>query len=91
MAPHQHLQIARMRALETERYLVQASNDGVTAAVDARGQIIASLPQFVEGVLHAELQPRSGLTPYARFGNYPVILAAAALLGLAVWRRRSAK
>jgi apolipoprotein N-acyltransferase len=91
MAPHQHLQIARMRALEAERYLVQASNDGVTAAVDARGQIIASLPQFVEGVLHAELQPRSGLTPYARFGNYPVILAAAALLGLAMWRRPSAK
>jgi apolipoprotein N-acyltransferase len=91
MAPHQHLQIARMRALEAERYLVQASNDGVTAAVDARGEIIASLPQFVEGVLHAELQPRAGLTPYARFGNYPVILAAAALLVLAMWRRRSAK
>ena len=38
MAPHQHLQIARMRALEAERYLVQASNDGMTAAVDARGR-----------------------------------------------------
>ena len=90
MAPHQHLQIARMRALEAERYLVQATNDGVTAAVDARGRIIASLPQFVEGVLHADLQPRSGLTPYARFGNYPVILSAAALLVLAMWRRRGA-
>ena len=90
MAPHQHLQIARMRALETERYLVQASNDGVTAAVDARGRIIASLPQFVEGVMHADIEPRSGLTPYARFGNYPVILGALGFLATAVWRRRNA-
>ncbi len=88
MAPHQHLQIARMRALEAERYLVQDSNDGVTAAVDSRGKIIAQLPQFVEGVMHAEVEPRIGLTPYARFGNYPVVLGAAALLALAVWRRR---
>ncbi|MEA3173031.1 MAG: apolipoprotein N-acyltransferase [Gammaproteobacteria bacterium] len=91
MAPHQHLQIARMRALEAERYLVQASNDGVTAAVDARGAVIAQLPQFVEGVLHAVLEPRAGLTPYARFGNYPVISGAAVLLGLAIRRRRGAK
>jgi apolipoprotein N-acyltransferase len=88
MAPHQHLQIARMRALEAERYLVQASNDGVTAAVDARGKIIAQLPQFVEGVLHADLEPRIGLTPYARAGNYPVVIGAVALLALAIWRRR---
>jgi apolipoprotein N-acyltransferase len=88
MAPHQHLQIARMRALEAERYLVQDSNDGVTAAVDAQGKIIAQLPQFVEGVLRAQVLPRIGLTPYARFGNYPVVLGAASLLALAVWRRR---
>jgi apolipoprotein N-acyltransferase len=90
MAPHQHLQIARMRALEAERYLVQASNDGVTAAVDSHGRIIASLPQFVEGVMRAEIEPRLGLTPYARFGNYPVVAGALALLALAVWRRRNA-
>ena len=89
MAPHQHLQIARMRALESERYLVQASNDGVTAAVDAQGTVIAQLPQFVEGVLHAQLEPRIGLTPYARFGNFPVILGASAFLLLAIWRRRT--
>jgi apolipoprotein N-acyltransferase len=80
-----------MRALETERYLVQASNDGMTAAVDARGRIVASLPQFVEGVMHADIEPRSGLTPYARFGNYPVVAGALGLLGLAVWRRRNAR
>jgi apolipoprotein N-acyltransferase len=88
MAPHQHLQIARMRALEAERYLVMATNDGVTAAVDARGKITAQLPQFVEAVLHAVVEPRTGLTPYARFGNFPVILGSAALLALAIRRRR---
>jgi apolipoprotein N-acyltransferase len=87
-APHQHLQIARMRALEAGRYLIRAANDGVTAAIDAHGKIIARVPQFQEGVLRAEVQPLSGLTPYARFGNYPVIIGALGLLGLAVWRRR---
>jgi apolipoprotein N-acyltransferase len=45
------------------------------------------LPRFQEAVLRADVQPMRGLTPYARFGNYPVILFAAALLALAVWRR----
>ncbi|HEY0748636.1 MAG TPA: apolipoprotein N-acyltransferase [Steroidobacteraceae bacterium] len=88
-APHQHLQIARMRALEAGRYLIRAANDGVTAAIDSRGKIIARVPQFQEGVLRADVQPLSGLTPYARAGNYPVVIGALGLLGLAVWRRRS--
>jgi apolipoprotein N-acyltransferase len=87
-APHQHLQIARMRALEAGRYLIRAANDGVTAAIDSRGKIIARVPQFQEGVLRADVQPLSGLTPYARVGNYPVVIGALGLLGLALWRRR---
>jgi apolipoprotein N-acyltransferase len=87
-APHQHLQISRMRALEAERYLLRSTNDGITAAIDQHGKIIARLPQFEEAVLRADLQPRAGLTPYARFGNYPVILTALALLGAALVRRR---
>jgi len=87
-APHQHLQIARMRALEAGRYLVRAANDGITAAIGPHGEIVARLPQFQEAVLRAEVRPMTGLTPYARFGNYPVVTGAALLLAAAVWRRR---
>jgi apolipoprotein N-acyltransferase len=87
-APHQHLQIARMRALEAGRFLLRATNDGITAAIDSRGRVIARLPQFEEAVLRVDVQPMTGLTPYARFGNYPVVLGASALLALAAWRRR---
>jgi apolipoprotein N-acyltransferase len=87
-APHQHLQIARMRALEAGRYLVRAANDGITAAIGPHGEIVARLPQFKEGVLRADVRPMSGLTPYARLGNYPVVLGAGLLLAAAIWRRR---
>jgi apolipoprotein N-acyltransferase len=88
-ARHQHLQIARMRALEAGRYLVRVANDGITAAIDPRGKIVAQLPQFKEGVLHADVQPMMGLTPYARLGNEPVVIGALSLLAIAAWRRRA--
>lgn len=87
-APHQHLQISRLRALEAGRYLIRAANDGITALIGPRGQVIERLPQFQEAVLHGEVQPMSGLTPYARCGNFPVIGGACLLLTWAVWRRR---
>ena len=88
-APHQHLQIARMRALEAGRFLIRAANDGITAVIGPRGELLARLPQFQEAVLRAEVQPMTGLTPYARFGNYPVVAAALGLLALTSWRRRA--
>jgi apolipoprotein N-acyltransferase len=87
-APHQHLQIARTRALEAGRFLIRAANDGITAVIAPSGRIVARLPQFKEAVLRAEVTPMTGLTPYARVGNYPVICGALLMLGWAAWRRR---
>ena len=82
-AAWQHLQLAQTRALETGRPMVRATNTGLTAAIDHRGQVLAEMPQFTRGVLEVTVQPRSGLTPYMRWGNLPVVLAA--LAGLALW------
>jgi apolipoprotein N-acyltransferase len=87
-APHQHLQIARMRALEAGRFLIRAANDGITAVIGPHGEVVARLPQFQEAVLRTDVQPMTGLTPYARLGNYPVVLGVLGLLALAAWRRR---
>ncbi|MBK1695486.1 apolipoprotein N-acyltransferase [Chromatium weissei] len=65
-APHQHLQIARFRALETGRFLLRATNTGISAVIDERGRIIASVPTFVRGGATALVQPRQGATPFVR-------------------------
>lgn len=75
-APHQHLDISRMRSLETGRPMLRATNDGVTALVGYDGSLQGSLPQFKPGVLTGEVTPRSGLTPYVRTGNLPLLLLA---------------
>jgi apolipoprotein N-acyltransferase len=79
IAPHQHLEIARMRALETARYLLRSTNSGITAIIDHRGDIRAVAPQFVETSLRGTFQARSGATPYVRFGDLPILV----LMGLA--------
>ncbi len=80
----QHLQVSRMRSLETGRPMLRATNTGATAVIDARGQVTASLPPFTEGTLAARVQGMQGLTPYVRIGNtLPVGLAF--LILLAVW------
>jgi apolipoprotein N-acyltransferase len=83
-APHQHLEIARMRAREASRYMLRATNNGITAVIDPRGEIVESIPQFEPAVLNASVQPRLGLTPYARWGNVPVVLLSVLGLALAV-------
>ncbi len=73
LAPHQHLQIARMRAAETGRYLLRATNNGITAIIDDRGRISKRLPQFSVGTLHAQVPRRQGSTPYVLLGDWPLI------------------
>jgi apolipoprotein N-acyltransferase len=71
----QHLQIARVRAAEAGRYLLRAANRGVTAVIDPHGHVVEELPPFRPGVLRATVRGYTGSTPYARVGNYPVLLA----------------
>ncbi|MFT4561650.1 MAG: apolipoprotein N-acyltransferase [Gammaproteobacteria bacterium] len=73
IAPHQHLQIARMRALEMGRYLLRATNTGFSAIIDHRGKIVFISRQFVSEVISGTMVPRVGLTPFARYGSTPVM------------------
>jgi apolipoprotein N-acyltransferase len=87
-APHQHLDISRMRSLETGRPMLRATNDGVTALIAHDGALEGTLPQFQPGVLTGVVQPRVGLTPYVRFGNAPVLALVALGLAAGLWRAR---
>jgi apolipoprotein N-acyltransferase len=90
-APHQHLDISRMRAIEAARPTLRATNDGITALIGHDGRVLDTLPQFQPGVLTGRVTPRIGLTPYLRFGNLPVlVLALAAIAAGLVIRRRTA-
>jgi len=89
IAPHQHLQIARMRSLEAGRHLLRATNTGVSAVIAPDGTVIARSPQFETHVLTADIHPHSGATPYVRSGNIVVVIIAAAMACGAVLLRRN--
>ncbi len=89
IGPHQHLQIARARAKETGRYLARATNTGISAMVNPRGEVVAQSPQFEIDVIEADMLPMKGATPYVRIGNLPVVGMALALLWLAALSRYS--
>lgn len=86
--PHQHMQMARMRAMETGRFLLRSTNTGMTGIVSPTGAIIKQAPLFQETALTGMITPMGGMTPYARFGDKPVIAAMVILLlGLLGYRR----
>ena len=88
LAPHQHLQIARLRALESGRYLLRATNTGISAIIAPDGSIEQQAPQFEQAVLSASIQPLQGATPYALWRDLPM-LSLAVLLLLGLWLTRS--
>jgi apolipoprotein N-acyltransferase len=91
-ARYQHLQISRLRAREAGRPLVRAANDGVSAVIGSRGEILARAPEYEANVMRADLQPRTGLTPYARVGNWPIVCLALVFGALGAYvGRRTAK
>lgn len=73
LQPYQHMQIARLRALETGRYLLRATNTGVTGIVDNKGKIIKAIAPYERGVVSGEIKILKGTTPYVRYGNSLVI------------------
>ncbi|BFM10738.1 apolipoprotein N-acyltransferase [Simiduia litorea] len=88
-APIQHLQMAQMRALETGRYVMRATNNGISAIIDPRGKITASGEQFVQETLSGQVQPRTGNTPFMASGSSPLlIICGLLLLGLGLLGRR---
>ena len=88
LAPAQHLAIARLRAIETGRMHLTATNSGITAAIDRDGRVLKRLPQFTEDRLEIEAQGYSGATPYVKLRDWPVVLLSLAILAAAVIRAR---
>ncbi len=88
IAPHQHLQMARMRSLETGRPMLRTTNTGITAIIGPDGVIVDQVPQFETVVLRGRVRAHTGSTPYIVTGNLPV-LALAFLVAIVGWVRRS--
>ncbi len=87
--PHQHLQIAQMRALEFGLPVIRGTNNGVTAIISPTGVIEAQLPQFQPAVLTHTLKAYSGNTPYRQYGERPTVLFLIILLSLGIVFRNS--
>ncbi len=88
-ARYQHFQIARMRALEAQRPLMRAANDGISALVGRDGEVLARAPEFQATVLRGSVQPRAGLPPLRPPRQRPgVVLPALLAALLAVHRGR---
>ena len=74
IAPQQHLQISQARALESGRPMLRATNTGVTAIIDPRGEVVAAAPEFARATVSRLVQGYAGSTPYVRWGNYAVLV-----------------
>lgn len=92
VAMSQHLQLSQARALETGRFMLRATNTGMTAIVRPNGDIASVAAPFTQQVLEGMVQDYQGQTPYMQYGNQPVIIGCISLLALAIalgaWQRR---
>ena len=89
IAPRQHLQISQARALETGRYMLRATNTGMTAVIDERGRVVEAAPQFSTATVTATVRGHGGATPYMRWGNSIALVLCAGLLAATVWLGRT--
>ena len=88
IGPLQHLQMARFRALETGRPLLRGTNNGVSAIIDHKGDLLVATPQFQEVVITGEVQPKTGLTPLMWLGSTPILAFCGLLIAAAAYRRQ---
>lgn len=90
IAPLQHMQMARMRALENAKPMMRGTNNGVTALVDHRGVITEQIEQFTAGELSGHIAPRSGQTVFSQTGSWPTVILSLLICGGLIVRRRTA-
>ena len=88
LAPHQHLQIARMRAIENGRYMIRSTNNGISAVIDNKGNVVALSPQFEPHALHTKAELFIGETPYSKYGNNLIISISFFILLLSFFFQR---
>lgn len=86
-AQAQHLQIAQMRAMETGRYVLSVTNNGITAIINPQGKVEKALPSFESGVLTGEIMRYSGETPWVKFGSNIYLLVC--ILSLIIGKNRA--
>ncbi|OHC60791.1 MAG: hypothetical protein A3J25_16525 [Pseudomonadales bacterium RIFCSPLOWO2_02_FULL_63_210] len=91
IGPLQHLQMAQMRALEAGRWMIRATNNGMTVLIDPFGRITEQLPQFEQGVLYGEVVPMQQLTPYLYWRGWPLLILCTLLLAWALLAGRMAR
>ena len=84
LGPWQHLQLAQMRAIENGRYVIQSTNDGITAIINQYGQVTKQLPQFKRAVLTGKVMLFEGQTPWQRYGIIPILMLLILLLIISV-------
>ena len=87
IGPLQHLQMAQMRALENGRYVLRATNNGVTAIIAPTGEVVARAPQFEPTVLTGTFAGMTGTTPYSNTGDGPLVGVLAGVLAFAAFMR----
>jgi len=88
-APWQHLNMARMRAIENRRWIVRATNTGVTAVIDPEGRVRQSIPRHQPGALPARFAFRDDITFYSAHGDVFAWLCAILAIGIVFWALRA--
>ncbi|HEX3071373.1 MAG TPA: apolipoprotein N-acyltransferase [Thermoanaerobaculia bacterium] len=88
-APRQHLNQARLRAIENDRYLLRAGTTGISAVIDPTGRIVQELAMGKQGIIYADFQPRTSVTPYVHYGDWFAWAAMVAVVVGMVRRKRS--